>query len=100
MAGKQAVRLKGGDQFVFGRGGEEALVLKAVGLPFEIVLGVSAAIAIPTYAGIPGMHIALLPVLACSRAMNAAKRAYRRASAGHISRLAAYEAAIPCWVNE
>lgn len=54
--GKHVVRLKGGDPTVFGRAGEEAMALKAQGIPFDIVPGVSSSVAGPAYAGIPVTH--------------------------------------------
>ncbi|MFQ6672636.1 MAG: uroporphyrinogen-III C-methyltransferase [Candidatus Tectimicrobiota bacterium] len=72
------VRLKGGDPFVFGRGGEEVEFLQAEGIPYEVVPGVSSAVAVPAYAGIPVTHRACASSFAVATA--------HRASAEHGSR--------------
>jgi uroporphyrin-III C-methyltransferase/precorrin-2 dehydrogenase/sirohydrochlorin ferrochelatase len=78
--GKRVVRLKGGDPFVFGRGGEEVLALRAAGVPHEVVPGLSSALAAPALAGIPLTHRGLSSAFAV--VSGHAEAAYRPALAG------------------
>ncbi len=73
-AGKRVVRLKGGDPFVFGRGADEAQALAAAGISFEIVPGVTSAVAVPAYAGIPVTHSGISSSFAVLTAHESADR--------------------------
>ncbi len=74
-AGKSVARLKGGDPFVFGRGGEEAESLVAEGIAFEVVPGVTSAVAVPAYAGIPVTHRKLCSALSIITGHESAEKA-------------------------
>ena len=73
LSGRTVVRLKGGDPFVFGRGGEEVLVLEKHGIPYETVPGVTSAVAVPESAGIPVTHRAVSRSFMLSQDMTQAR---------------------------
>ena len=85
LRGKNVVRLKGGDPFIFGRGGEEAEFLADNGIEFEIVPGVTSAIAVPAYAGIPLTHRALSSSIAIVTGHEDALRQERRVDIASIA---------------
>jgi uroporphyrinogen III methyltransferase/synthase len=74
LAGRTVCRLKGGDPFLFGRGGEEASFLAERGIPFEVVPGVTSALAVPAYAGIPATDRRLSSVVAIATGQEAGEK--------------------------
>ena len=85
--GRDVVRLKGGDPFVFGRGGEEALALVEAGVPFEVVPGVSSISAVPAAAGIPVTHRGLASQVTIVSGHDPRRARLRRRSPGRRGRL-------------
>lgn len=83
--GRMVVRLKGGDPFIFGRGGEEAEALAEAGIPFEVIPGVTSAVAAPAYAGIPLTHRDLASSVAIVTGHEAPEKAEGRVDWGRLA---------------